>query len=843
MRHLFITLALLVAATRSYADDVTYQRPVKAVASFVDAAPLTRAELGPDRATLLLITPLVFPSIAEVGVPEVRLTGARVNTKNRAITIQQERPRLVAQRLELLDITNPSARPRLITGIPDGARIGDIRWSPGGAAIAFTVTEPDAMRLWLADVRTAKARQVATQPLSGVAGESRCWATERCSDPHPYSPCEWLPDSRALVCRTVAADIKPPPAAPSVPTGPIVQENLGSKKPAPTNPELLSSPADERMFEYYMTSQIALVMVDGKVSPVGAPGMYLRSTPSPDGKLLLVEALHRPFSYRVTLRRFPTRTEIWRLDGTSLATVADLPLAEEVPAVRDAVRSGRRDIRWRADAPATACWIEAQDGGDPRTKVAVRDRVECAAEPFTHPVRLVDLADRFERIEWGNGQLALVTDVRWKDRHTRTTIFAPDDPAAKPRVLWDRSSEDRYSNPGTPVMRPAPSGHRVLQVTSKGALLLTGDGATAQGEQPFLDRLDLATGKAERIWRSDGERFAHVVGVIDQDGGDAIVSRETPTTPPQLYRASFAGKTERQLTHVAHPLPELAQVKKQLIKWKRKDGLELSGMLYTPPGFRPGKDRPLPVLVWVYPQEFKSAGAASEVRGSPYQFVYPLWGGPLFALTQGYAVVDNPTLAIIGEGKTEPNDSYVEQLTDGAASMIDAVVALGVGDRERFAVGGHSYGAFTTANLLAHTDLFRAGIARSGAYNRTLTPFGFQAEERTFWEAASTYDRMSPFRYADKIHEPLLMIHGAADNNDGTFPIQSDRLFAALQGLGGHVRYVSLPAEAHGYRARESALHVLWEQVRWLDTYVKNARPRPAPRLTAAPATGSPGGQ
>jgi len=372
-------------------------------------------------------------------------------------------------------------------------------------------------------------------------------------------------------------------------------------------------------------------------------------------------------------------------------------------------------------------------------------------------------------------------------------------------------------------------------LTTKGELLLTGDGASDQGDRPFLDRLDPATGKSTRIWRSDGERFARVLAVVDQDGGEVVLWRETATDPPQLYAASLAGKTERQLTRFAHPVPELARVKKQLIKWKRKDGLELSGMLYLPPGFRPKQDKPLPVLVWAYPREFKTASAASEVQASPYQFVAPAWAGPLFALTQGYAVVDNPAFAIVGEGKTEPNDSYVDQLTADAVSLIDAVVALGVGDRDRFAIGGHSYGAFTTANLLAHSQLFRAGIARSGAYNRTLTPFGFQAEERTYWEAAAIYDQMSPFRFADKIREPLLMIHGAADNNDGTFPIQSDRLFAALQGLGGTVRYVSLPAEAHGYRARETALHVLWEQVRWLDTYVKNARPRPATRVTTAP--------
>jgi len=809
MRPALVAIAILLCSSPSRADDVTYQRPVQAVANFVDAPPIPQTNLGPDRATLLLVTPQAFPSIAEVAEVELRLAGLRINPKNRATA---RRP--FAQRLELLDVKARAAAPRPIRGLPDGARIADLRWSPDGTHVAFTVTLADAIRLWIADVHDATARQLTTPPLSGVVG----------------APCDWLPDGRSLVCRTVPGDAKAPPAAPSVPTGPIVQENTGEKKPATTNPDLLASPTDERLFEHYMTSQIALVTLDGKVTPVGAPALYTGSEPSPDGSSLLVASVRRPFSYRVELERFPTRTDVWALDGTRVATIADLPLAEDVPAEHDAVRTGRRSISWRADAPASVCWAEALDGGDPKKPAAIRDAVECAVRPFTRPARLVGLEDRFRAIVWGTGALALVTETRWKDRHTRTSIVAPDAPAGKPRVLWDRSYEDRYSDPGTPVMRRMPTGFAVLQVTSKGQLLLTGAGASDQGDRPIFDRLDLATGKSERIWRSDGERYAAVHSVLDQDGLEVLMSRESPTDPPQLFAMSLRDKAERQLTRFTHPVPELAKVKKQLVKWKRKDGVELSGMLYLPPGFRPKQDAPLPVLVWVYPQEFKTASAASQVNTSPYRFVAPAWSGPLFALTQGFAVVDNPAFAIIGEGTAEPNDTYVQQLTEDASAMIDAVVALGVGDRARFAVGGHSYGAFTTANLLAHTNLFAAGIARSGAYNRTLTPFGFQSEERTYWAAAATYDQMSPFRFADKIDEPILLIHGTADNNNGTFPIQSDRLFAALQGLGGRVRYVSLPAEAHGYRARETALHVLWEEVRWLDTHVKHARPRTTPR-------------
>ena len=807
-RAIAVLMALALAGLVAQAEDLHYQVPDRVVAQFVEAPPNPVASVGPDRHVALLLTPRGFPSIAEIAEPELRLGGVRINPRNDATT-----RRAYVQALAVLDLRAPQAVARAVTGLPEGARIADVAWSPDGRHVAFTATSEDAIALWALDVAAASAARVGQVALVGGFG----------------NPCRWLPDSSSLVCRTVRPDAGRPPEANAIPEGPVIQENIGGKKPARTNPNLLTNAHDALLFEHYLTSQITVVRLDGQSQPVGKPAIYTTAEPSPDGRYLLVEAMHRPFSYQLDLSRFPLVSEVWNLDGTRAAAVADLPLAENLVVDFDAVRVGRREIEWRGDTAATLCWAEARDGGNPKQAAEVRDEVSCWAAPFGGaPVSVDKLSLRFTGFAWGSGRVALLEERWFKTRRAKTWVVAPDQPGA-PKLLWDRSSEDRYSDPGSPLMRRAANGYPLLFLTPDGKLLLRGDGASAAGDRPFLDCLDPSSGKSERLWRSDGEAFAHVAEVLDDRGGKVLLWREAVTAPPQLYVAILGPGphvSERQLTQFPHPVPELAQVKKQLIRWKRADGVELSGMLFTPPGFRPGVDRPLPVLVWVYPAEFKSAAAASQVHGSPYQFAAPSWGGPMFALTQGYAVINNPSFPIIGEGTKEPNDTYVNQLTTEAGAMIDEVVRLGVGDRDRFAIGGHSYGAFTTVNLLAHSKLFRAGIARSGAYNRTLTPFGFQSEERTFWEAPDTYMAMSPFRFAGEISAPLLLIHGAADDNPGTYTIQSDRLFEAMQGLGGQVRYVLLPAEAHGYRARESALHVLWEQVRFLDAKVKNAAPR-----------------
>jgi dipeptidyl aminopeptidase/acylaminoacyl peptidase len=803
---------------------VPYKMPPKVVADMVDAPPTPGASLSPDRKHLLLVHTPAFPSIAEVAAPELRLAGLRIDPR----TTGPSR-RTFANALSLVD---PAAKqadaPRPVSGLPAGARIADVRWAPDGSAFAFTVSEDDGVALWVASPAAPKARKLTDKTLAGVLG----------------APCVWAPDARSLWCRFVPDGRGAAPAPPAVPAGPIVQEAAGRKAPARTYQDLLASPHDEALFEHYARSQIARVGLDGARTPLGAPDLFDRVAAAPDGKHLLVSVVHRPFSYRVPLERFPRRTEIWDpATGKKTEVLADVPLQEEVPVDFAAVPTGPRAFEWRADADATVCWVEARDGGDPKRTADVRDELLCLAAPFTakKPTTIARLALRYGGTSWGTGTLALVHEWWWTDRKTRTWIVQPDRPKTAPQVLWDRSSEDRYGDPGRPLLTATGRGTWVLaRAGGADALWLFGDGASPEGDRPFVDKLDLATRKSERLWRSEAPYFEQPYDLLDEAGGRLLTSRESVAEPPQYGWRALPGagaKGFTALTRFPHPSPQLAKVQKQLIRYKRADGVELTGMLYLPPGFRPGKDKPLPMLMWAYPAEFKSKDAAGQVTDSPHRFARVWWGGPLWAVALGYAVLDDPTMPIVGEGDVEPNDTFVTQLVAGARAAVDEVVRLGAADRERIAIGGHSYGAFMTANLLAHSDIFRTGIARSGAYNRTLTPFGFQAEERLFWQAKATYVEMSPFTHADRIDEPILMIHGQADNNSGTFPIQSERLFEALKGLGGTARLVMLPAESHGYRARESVMHVLWEMATWLDTHVKKAKPRGAVKPKQTPGT------
>lgn len=774
-----------------------YRQPPAPIAQILDAPQTPLVELGPDGRTVLLVERRALPDIEEVAAPILRLAGQRVNPRTGLRTRETTFAGLVVRPLR-----GDGAERRV--AIPAGTRVASPLWSPDGARVAFTLLEPRRATLWVADASSGAARRLADVALNGATGD----------------PCAWS-GSDALVCLTIPAGRGEPPVADETPTGPIVQESEGRVSPNRTYQDLLKSPADERLFEHYFTSQVARIALDGAVTPLGRPALHLSARPSPDGRFVLVQTAHRPYSYLVPLWRFPHAIEVWDSRGDVVRRIADVPLQESVPTAFDAVPAGPRDAAWRADQPATLVWVEALDGGDPAVAAEKRDRALMLAAPFAgEPTTLAEVGYRVEEITWARPTLAILEEGWWKTRRTRSWAIDPSG-AAAPRLLFDRSSEDRYADPGRFLTTTGPLGTEVLLTTADGqSAYLDGEGASPEGDRPFLDRIDLATGKTTRLFRSRAPHYETVVAVLDPAGREALTRRESATEAPNYFVRELRRERLTQVTRFADPAPQFAGVTKRLITYRRADGVELSATLYLPAGYDSTKG-PLPFLFWAYPTEFVSRAAASQVSGSPYRFTRPSGASHLFALTQGYGVLDDPSMPIIGENGKEANDSYVEQLVASAKAAVDEVVRLGVADRERIAIGGHSYGAFMTANLLAHSDLFRTGIARSGAYNRTLTPFGFQAEERTFWEAGDTYARMSPFTYAHRIGEPILLIHGAADDNSGTFPVQSERMYAAIKGNGGKARLVMLPAEAHGYRARESVGHTLWEMVTWLDTYLK----------------------
>jgi dipeptidyl aminopeptidase/acylaminoacyl peptidase len=706
-------------------------------------------------------------------------------------------------------LPNGDAKP--ISGMPPDAKIRFPAWSPDARHVSFVNASDNptdaGLSLWIVDVASAQAHRVPGVTLNGVFS----------------SPCGWSSDNASLICKTVPQARGSAPKRSEIPTGPVVQENLGRITPGATFEDLLKNPEDERIFDYYATSQIQIVHLDGTVKPIGEPGVIESASPSPDAHYVLIDQRHHPYSYLLPFGMFPERVLAINVATGSSKQLADKPLEDTIPNIHDAVEAGRREFDWRSDAPATVAWVEAADGGDPRKDVPIRDTLFLLDAPFdAAPRKLAELPVRFLSLAWGNAHLALVQEERWKDRKRIILAVSPDAPAT-PVKLFEGSFEDRYHDPGEPFQIMNASGQLVLQTTSNShGIYFHADGASPEGDRPFVSVISAADGENKHIWQSADKFFESPVSVLDAAAPAILLGRESPDLPPNYYRKSLAQDDFKQVTFFPSPYGNSPLPKKRVLKYKRADGVDLSANLYLPPGYKP-EDGPLPTLIEAYPTEYKTRSAAGQINGSPFEFTFLYWGSPIPFTTQGFAVLESATIPIIGEGQAEPNDTYVEQLVASAKAAIDEGARLGVVDRHRVAVMGHSYGAFMTANLLAHSDLFKAGIARSGAYNRTLTPFGFQNEERTYWQAPEIYYKMSPFSYADKIKTPILLIHGEADSNSGTFPLQSERLFSAIKGQGGTVRFVLLPLESHGYAGRESVLHMFWEMNNWLTTYVKNA--------------------
>jgi dipeptidyl aminopeptidase/acylaminoacyl peptidase len=786
---------------------LTYQKAPAAIEEVLDAPVTPVVKPSPDGLLILVEQPQGFPSIAEVAQPRYRLAGIRFNPANNGLS----RDLSVAVQLSLQPVTGGAARP--ISGLPTALKATHLAWSPDSRHVAFVQKAASALELWVVDVAANSAQRVGSARLNAVLGE----------------PCQWLSDSKGLLCKVVPAARGAAPSLNEVPQGPNVEENLGKVTPAWTYEDLLKTPADEAVFEYYANSQLAVLSLDGTSRALPVQGLIRQAEPSPDGRYALVEVVHRPFSYALPEENFPARASVITIATGASRELSDHPLLDTIPTAFDAAQTGPRDYEWRSDAPAMLVWTEAQDGGDPKSKAAVRDKLMAMAAPFDgKPELLLASPMRIRGVDWGSDHLAIANEWRWSDRQIAFVAFDPSSRGDKSVTLYAGSSQDRYHSPGKPVSQTDVHGKPALKFTRDGkGIYFFSLGATPDGDLPFVGVMPAGGGSEQIQWRSAPRMYAEPIAILPND--QVLVRQESETISPNYFAAklksgSGAPGTLRQLTSFPSPYANIRLPSKKLLKYQRADGLELTATLWLPAGYDKSQG-PLPTLMEAYPSEFKTRAAAGQVSGSPFRFPRVGWGSPVYLALTGYAILENASIPILGEGDAQPNDTYVEQLVAGAKAAIDAGAALGVVDPKRVAVMGHSYGAFMTANLLAHSDLFRAGIARSGAYNRTLTPFGFQAEQRTYWEAPDVYAKMSPFSYADKIKTPILLIHGEADDNQGTFPIQSERFYVALKGHGATVRLVFLPLEAHGYQAHESLSHMLWEMNRWLDTYVKPKEP------------------
>jgi dipeptidyl aminopeptidase/acylaminoacyl peptidase len=803
-------IALIVVALPISAQQ-TYQRAPREIREVLDAPTLPTPIGGPTGDELILAWPLWYPPISDLAEPLLRLAGVRINPRNNAVHGAFYFARFAVKKI-------PDG-PEVAVALPPGARVRWPRWNGSGTMFAFTNMTDSAVELWVCDAANAKARRIEGVRLNPVLEYEVVW----------------MPDQKTLLVKSVPTGRGAPPTEPNLPTAPRIEES-GTGTVASSTYEardLLKTPHDADLFDYYATSQLAFVDVTtATVTNIGTPAVYGKVRHAPGGQYLLVERIHRPYSFLRPYNRFPAEVEVWDITGKRVETLASLPLAEQVP-IRG-VRTGPRLHQWLPTPAATLMWAEALDDGDTYKNVPHHDRIMlkpmggAAVEWFQTEQRFVDI----NWIEHGGQALLREYD---DNKHWIKSYLLDADQKAAPRLVWSLNSDDQYGNPGEAVYRLLPSGVWAVH-EQRGAIFMSGEGASPDGNRPFLDRLELRTLKSERLFRSDRDSLESFIAWVDPAAMTFLTRRESRSDPPNVdLRAIGAAlktvaskeaaysSTSRAITHFADPTPQLREISKRLVTYQRQDGVQLSFTLYLPPGYKQGTR--LPTVLWAYPLDYTDPSAAGQVTSSPQQFTTIIGASPIFFALEGYAVLDETAMPVVGPTETA-YDTFVEQIVANAKAAIDKAVELGVTDPERVGVMGHSHGALMTTNLLAWSDLFRAGVARSGAYNHTLRPFGFQNERRTLYKASQTYLKLSPLLHADQINEPLLIIHGERDVNPGTVPLQSEKLFEAVRGVGGTTRLVILPLESHGYAARESVEHTLYEMVSWFDRYVKNAAPR-----------------
>ncbi|SNR79115.1 prolyl oligopeptidase family serine peptidase [Flavobacterium sp. ov086] len=783
-------------------ENLTYQKPSKSILDLADYERAPTVSMDTKKENMLLLYRSTYKTLDDLNQDELRLGGLRINpVTNISSTVTY------VINLKLRKISGKEEIQ--VTGLPNNPKISNILWSPNDKKILFSHTTASGVELWVLDVASAQAIKLTEATVNANLG----------------NPFNWLSDNETILVKMLPKDRKPLlDSKKDLPTGPIISNTSGEKSQNRTYPDMLKNKNDEINFENIITSELYKVNLNGNAVLFKEAAMFAGEKISPDGNYIMLTTIQKPFSYVVPLSRFPSKSIVYDIRGKEIKTVNEVPLNEIIPKGFMAVRKGKREMAWRNDKPATLSYVDALDGGDPANKVDFRDEVFLWDAPFTSDATsLVKTPQRYSDVVWGNDNIAFITDEWYDTRNTKTYLINPSNPSQQAKVITDRNQQDVYSDPGIFETRKNEYNKYVLAIEKDNAYRI-GDGYTKNGQFPFIDEFNLKTLQSKRIYTSTyKDKKEDLLEIEDFRSGKVLVQIQSKSEYPNYYFRNI--KKPNSLTPITtfkNPFESIKDVSKEVIKYKRKDGLELSGTLYLPAGYDKAKKKKLPLLIWAYPAEYKDRNSAGQSTQNSNEFTFPYYGSFVYWVTKGYVVLDDAAFPIIGEGTTEPNDNFISQLVDNAEAAINAVDALGYINRKKVAIGGHSYGAFMTANLLTHSNLFACGIARSGAYNRTLTPFGFQSEQRNYWEVPDVYNAMSPFMNADKMKTPILLVHGEADNNPGTFTLQTERYFQALKGLGAPARMVILPKEAHSYVAKENILHLLWEQDQFLEKYLKN---------------------
>jgi len=785
-------LFLFIAAILTTLQAGNYKEPPAEISKLLDVP--ADEYLSPIRDTQLAIKLAYepFTSLATLSEDFLELAGSRINPVTSSVVIKN--------RFLYLKLYNHLTNSTTTIAESGADYILDYSISPSKHYLAIKMQKLDGIYLTVYDLVKSKSVYLSSFKLNNVLDDLAV---------------QWVKND-GLMLMTVPEKRAPLKIRSAEFIVPRTEETSGQSAKLRTFQSLLKDEYDRYLFEHFFTSQpVLLSLPQGKIEKIGKPDIYTVFEMSPDGKFINAKRINKPYSFAVPYYRFGYTREILNTKGKMVKELTTKPVQEEIPV--DGVEQGARYFSWLPGRPAEICWLEAQDKGDPEITVPERDWLYSSAAPFVNSSVKIKCKERLSDLEFfADGQRVMVTEYDNNKEWNRCYIADLNGKAVSQEV-YSLSENDKYAHPGSLLKSFDLSGQEII-LEKNGFCFYKNPGYTPNGTKPALDAINFTTSEKKRVFQSDSTAYERISNFWGKSNDSLVVASESPEQPLNYYICDLKTGKRIALTNNQDKQPQLRSIKKELVNYFRADSLKLNGSLYLPPDYEPGKKYPL--VIWAYPREFTDAALAGQVSGTANNYLRFGGWSPLYLTLLGYVVLDNASMPVVGNVK-ERNDNFITQIVDNAKAAIDYLDKRGIIDPNKVAVGGHSYGAFMTAVLLAESNLFKAGIAQSGAYNRTLTPFGFQSEKRSYWQAKEFYNRVSPFNNVEKLKSPLLLIHGEKDSNPGTYPIQSERMYAAIKGNGGTARLVILPYEDHGYEAKESVKQMIAETVEWLDKYLK----------------------